>query len=249
MLLAAGKGDRIAEASGGRPKVLMEIGGKSLLEHNICLLRKHSVKKIVINTHYQAEMIRKFLSERIENEVEILISHEPFLLGTAGGVKKALPHLGKEPFFVIYGDNYSDFDLTALMRTHENRKPEITLGVFYPDKVMHTGVLAGHVKVNAEGEIIDFVEMRGSQDVPEGFAVNAGVMMLNAEVLDMVPNNKSWDFSRDVFPTLLDREKTIWSDSHVSYVLASDTPEAYRKTCAAAEKIKSRNLRWEDNHE
>lgn len=102
MVLAAGRGTRLAEASDGLPKPLVEVAGKPLIEHALEALAAVGVERIVVNTHHMAERIERHLNAR--TGPEILISREDSLLNTGGGTLKALPKLGRAPFFVLNAD-------------------------------------------------------------------------------------------------------------------------------------------------
>ena len=101
MVLAAGLGTRMRPLSDAMPKPLLEIEGRSLLDHAIDRLALVGIETIVVNTHYKAEMIAAHLAGRQRPRIEI--SHEEELLDTGGGVLRALPRLG-DSFFVINSD-------------------------------------------------------------------------------------------------------------------------------------------------
>jgi len=101
MVLAAGLGTRMRPLTDTVPKPLIELGGRTLLDHAIDRLESVGVERIVVNTHYKAEMITGHLSRRDHPRLEI--SHEDELLETGGGVLRALPRLG-EVFFVVNSD-------------------------------------------------------------------------------------------------------------------------------------------------
>jgi N-acetyl-alpha-D-muramate 1-phosphate uridylyltransferase len=101
MILAAGFGTRMRPITDHMPKPLVPLAGRPLLDHAIGRLVAAGVKRVVVNTHYKAEMIAAHLKER--RDVAIELSHETELLDTGGGVKKALPLLG-EAFFILNAD-------------------------------------------------------------------------------------------------------------------------------------------------
>lgn len=104
MIMAAGLGTRMRPLSDARPKPLVEVRGKALIDHAIDRLKDAGVEMIVVNLHYKAEMIRAHLSAR--KDVEILYSDESEgLLGTGGGVVKALDLFHGEPFFIHNSDS------------------------------------------------------------------------------------------------------------------------------------------------
>lgn len=102
MILAAGFGKRMLPLTERMPKPLIPVAGKSMLERTLEHVQRAGIKEIVVNSHHFAEQIH----ERVSNICpEALISHEEEILETGGGIKKALPLLGNEPFFTLNGDS------------------------------------------------------------------------------------------------------------------------------------------------
>jgi MurNAc alpha-1-phosphate uridylyltransferase len=101
MVLAAGRGTRLRPVTDMIPKPLVEINGRSLLDHAIDRLLLAGVERVVVNVHYKAAMVAAQLARRDNPRIEI--SHEPELLDTGGGVARALPLLD-EVFFVVNSD-------------------------------------------------------------------------------------------------------------------------------------------------
>jgi N-acetyl-alpha-D-muramate 1-phosphate uridylyltransferase len=103
MIMAAGLGTRMRPLTLDRPKPLVEVAGKALIDHAIDRLKAAGVTSFVVNLHYKAEMLKEHLSHR--RDVEILYSDETEgLLGTGGGIVKALEYFDGEPFFVHNSD-------------------------------------------------------------------------------------------------------------------------------------------------
>jgi len=104
MILAAGLGTRMRPLTDDRPKPLIEVRGKTLIDHAIDRLVAAGVKLIVVNVHYRADMIRAHLAKR--KDVEIVISEEKNeLLNTGGGIFNVLSHFENEPFFIHNSDS------------------------------------------------------------------------------------------------------------------------------------------------
>lgn len=104
MIMGAGLGTRMRPLTDDRPKPLVTVGGKTLIDHSIDRLAAAGVTRVVVNLHYKAEMLRAHLAAR--RDVEIIFSDESGkLLDTGGGVVKAMPHFGDAPFFVINSDS------------------------------------------------------------------------------------------------------------------------------------------------
>ncbi len=129
MILAAGMGKRMGELTQEIPKPMLIVEGISLIERALLYLKRNNINKVVINTHYKAEIFEEFvMSLPIAAELEIFFSREEILLGTGGGIKHALPLLGKEPFFVINSDAVfidSKDKLTSFMQLQENWQSKI----------------------------------------------------------------------------------------------------------------------------
>ena len=103
MVLAAGLGTRMRPYNGHIPKPLVEIGGKSLSDNSLDRLADAGVERVVVNVHHLADVLERHLAPR--QRPQIVISDERgALLGTGGGITKALPQLGAAPFFLVNSD-------------------------------------------------------------------------------------------------------------------------------------------------
>ncbi len=115
MILAAGRGERMGSLTDGKPKPLLEAGGKSLIEYQIEALAKAGFQQLVINHAHLGEQIEAALGDGAKFGVEIQYSPEPEgALETGGGIQHALPLLGDKPFVVTNGDIWTDFPLSTL---------------------------------------------------------------------------------------------------------------------------------------
>jgi MurNAc alpha-1-phosphate uridylyltransferase len=104
MVMAAGKGLRMRPLTNDRPKPLVTVAGKTLIDHTLDRLVAAEVELAVINLHYKGEMLREHLAKRHDIEIRFS-SEEDTLLDTGGGVVKALPHFKGEPFFILNSDS------------------------------------------------------------------------------------------------------------------------------------------------
>jgi MurNAc alpha-1-phosphate uridylyltransferase len=115
MILAAGRGERLRPLTDSTPKPMLQVAGKPLLEHHLARLAAAGITDIVINTSWLAEQIEEYFSD-CETRLGVTISwsREVTALETGGGIARALPLLGDEPFMLINGDVWSDYPLVEL---------------------------------------------------------------------------------------------------------------------------------------
>ena len=120
MILAAGFGKRLGELTKSKPKPLLEVKGKPLIDYHIEKLISSGFRTIAINTHYLGAQISDHVIHNFGQKVDIHISHEKKLLGTGGGIKKAISDFGDEDIVVINSDIYSDLDYTCFSNFSAN---------------------------------------------------------------------------------------------------------------------------------
>lgn len=222
VVLSAGKGTRLYPLTETVPKPMLPVRGKPVLEHNIELLKRHGVDEICINLHHKPEVIRDYFGNGEKWGVRIHYSFEPELLGTAGAVKGFETILGKSPFFVIYGDNFTDYDLSKMQRFHEEKKGVATIAVFEKEDVRSSGVLW----IDKDGKVMKFIE-KPKDLVVDSKLVNAGIYILDAEVFSWIPRGKFSDFGLDVFPALLQAQKALYAIPMKGILEGIDTVALY----------------------
>lgn len=110
MILAAGFGKRLGHLTQSTPKPLIKVKGQPLIKYHISKLLAADYSQIVINTHYLSDEIINYVKDEFDNDTRIIFSIEKEILGTGGGIKKALHHFGNDDFLVLNSDIYSDLD-------------------------------------------------------------------------------------------------------------------------------------------
>jgi mannose-1-phosphate guanylyltransferase len=135
MILAAGLGTRLRPLTDTRPKALVEIGGRTLLEITLSRLRSFGVQEIIINVHHFGEMIADYLYANANFGMHIEISREDVLLDTGGGLKKAGWFFADmdEPFVLHNVDVLSNIDLDRITQAHVRNGALATLAVKHRD--------------------------------------------------------------------------------------------------------------------
>lgn len=243
VILAGGKGTRLAEQTKSIPKPLVEVGNIPILAHIINHLVSYGVEHIVIAGGYKVDLIREyFMSDRYKYRGSVTIgsdghfhSHEPFLprglktltvadtglsTGTAQRIKKAAEYFTEEnvPFYMTYGDSVSNVNLDDVMETHFKAGTKLTLtGVQYQERF---GVLSIDKESN---QVTKFAEK--SMSVNE--LINGGFMILNPSVLESIGEGDN-DFSKDTMPRL-QAEGQITAHVHLGFWAAMDTQRDYEE--------------------
>jgi mannose-1-phosphate guanylyltransferase len=135
MILAAGLGTRLRPLTDNRPKALVEIAGRTLLEITLSRLRTFGVREVIINVHHFASMILEYLKTNADFGMRIEISREEALLDTGGGLKRAAyffledPNRSEEPFILHNVDVISTIDLRRMVQFHAENRALATLAV------------------------------------------------------------------------------------------------------------------------
>ena len=120
MILAAGKGERMRPLTDQIPKPLLEVAGKPLIAWHLEKLAKANFEDVIINHAYLGKMIEAYVGDGSRWNLKIAYSREGSPLETAGGIKKALPLIGDQPFLVINADIYTDFNFATIKNRNLN---------------------------------------------------------------------------------------------------------------------------------
>jgi NDP-sugar pyrophosphorylase family protein len=186
MVLAAGLGTRLRPFTDDRPKALVTLGGKTLLEIALLTLRSLGVDEVIVNVHHFAEMVCDYLDENGNFGMHVEISHEVELLDTGGGLKKAawffLEDGGNEPFILHNVDVLSTIDLSRMVRRHAEQDALATLAVQERDTSRYllfdeSGQLCGR-RIGRDG--LDEMARPAAQILPLAFA---GIHVISPRLL------------------------------------------------------------------
>jgi mannose-1-phosphate guanylyltransferase len=198
MILAAGRGTRLGGFTVERPKPMLELGGRPLLEYNVRLLAAAGVEHAAINLHHRPDVIRDYFGDGVAFGLSLTYSEEPDLLGTAGGVKKLQWFFGNEPFWILYGDNLTSCSFARLAEMHQDRGGVGTIALFRKDDVSpHSAV-----ELEPDGRITRFVE-KPRPGQTDSHWISAGLAIMEPGVFDFIPGDRPSDFGFDVFPAML----------------------------------------------
>ena len=224
MVLAAGEGRRLRPLTDRQPKPMLPLGGKPLLEHNLRLLAHYGIREVAINLHFHPEAVEEYFGDGSRCGVEITYSREPELLGTAGAVKK-MESFFSEPFLVLYGDNFTDCNLDRLIHFHQEKSGLCTIAAFHRESVAASGIIA----LDATSRVTRFLEKPAPDQVFSNW-VNAGILVVEPAVLDLIPTGIARDFGRDVLPALLRAGHPIYGYPMTENLLWIDSLEDYQRS-------------------
>ncbi|HZQ97977.1 MAG TPA: mannose-1-phosphate guanyltransferase [Chloroflexota bacterium] len=205
VVMAGGEGSRLRPLTINRPKPMVPIVNKPVMEHVLDLLRRHGITDVVVTVQYLASVIQDYFGDGSHLGMNISYSVEETPLGTAGSVKLAEELLRDDTFLVISGDALTDFDLTRIVENHKANKAKATLTLYHVPNPLEYGV----VIVDDEGRIRQFLEKPGWGEVFSD-TVNTGIYVLEPSIFDYYPAGKPVDFSQDVFPQLLARGDALY---------------------------------------
>ena len=199
ILLAAGLGTRLRPLTDNLPKCMVPVAGKPVLERNVAWLRDQGIVDIVVNLHYFAASVTDYFGDGADFGVRIAYSHEAELMGTAGAVWTARQFFDdEERFLVVYADNLIRCDIARLHAQHLSQQAALTMALFWREDVSASGV------VNlAEDERIVFFQEKPAPGTASSHWVNAGFLLCEAGVLDLIPAGRYSDFGHDVLPAML----------------------------------------------
>jgi mannose-1-phosphate guanylyltransferase len=224
MVLAAGRGTRLAPLTGEVPKPMAWVANTSIIQHIFHLLVTHNISEVYVNVHYLADaFLEAYGEERRINGTTVRLSPEEKLRGTAGGVKR-LERCFDETFVVVSGDALTDVDMKDLVGFHKKKGALATIAL---KRVSDTSEF-GMVEVDEEGDILSFQEKPDLKEAISNLA-NTGIYVLEPRALSFIPENTFFDFARDVFPRFLEAGERFVGYQGDFYWSDIGTLEAYRQ--------------------
>ena len=204
VVMAGGEGTRLRPLTSNQPKPMVPIVGKPCMEHIVELLRGHGFDEVIVTVAFLPQAIRSYFGDGESLGVNIEYSVEETPAGTAGSVGLASDKLD-ETFLVISGDALCDFDLTRLVEFHKERGAAVTIGLKSVENPLEFGI----VVTDDDGRVERFLEKPSWGQVFSD-TINTGVYVLEPEVLQHVPTDRPYDFSKELFPLLLEMGRPLY---------------------------------------
>jgi mannose-1-phosphate guanylyltransferase len=219
-ILAGGLGTRLREIVGDCPKPMAPIFDKPFLAYIIELLREQSFNHFVLCISHKADQFQEHFGtgERYGVTIDYVVESVP--LGTGGALRNAQDFIDSS-FLLLNGDTYLNADFNALVACHQHRRDTVigTIGVQAADDTVGRGV----VTIDSNGLVQSFQE---KVEVAPGW-INAGVYVLQPEILDFIPAQSKLSIERDVFPAILDHQRQLQSFETTGFFVDIGTPQGY----------------------
>ena len=197
VILAGGEGTRLRPLTEKMPKPMIPVAGRPCVEYSIMSLVRGGFRDMVITTGYLSDKLIRNIGHGKDVGARVLYSFESEPAGTAGAVKMICPFL-ESPFVVLHGDTLTSIDIRAIYDDHVKSKAVVTMAVTEVDDPSEFGV----VEIDGDGFIKSFQE-KPSREEARSNLINAGIYVINKEIMDAVPEYTKYDFAKQLFPMLL----------------------------------------------
>jgi bifunctional UDP-N-acetylglucosamine pyrophosphorylase/glucosamine-1-phosphate N-acetyltransferase len=208
VILAAGEGTRLQPITSTRPKHLIKVGGKPILEHCLDALRASGMEEAVVVVHYMAEAIRKYFDDGTGLGLKIDYVEQPSMLGTGNAVGVAEPFV-KDEFLLVYGDLlFTAEAVKSVIAMHQKERPTATMAVVPVERPESYGI----VELENEKQVKRIVEKPKQGEAPSNLA-NAGIYVFSKEIFQKIKETSAsargeWEIT-DAISLLLNEKKTL----------------------------------------
>lgn len=230
VILAGGKGTRLAPYTMVFPKPLMPIGDMPILEIVIRQLKKHGFTKIVLAVGHLAGLIEAYFGDGSKWDVDITYSREDEPLGTAGPI--ALLNNLDENFLVMNGDLLTNIDYSDLMLNHVEKGALSTVSIYTKEVPINLGVL----ELNKDGKIVNYIEKPTLK-----YKVSMGIYAFNKNILNYIDRGRYLDLP-DLIKTLIQKDENVSGYMFEGYWMDIGRHEDYSKVLEEFESMKDELL-------
>ena len=221
VILAGGEGTRLWPLTCNHAKAMVPIVNRPLLEHTLDYLKEFGVGEAVLALRHFPDPIRNHFGDGSAFGIKVCYSLEANLLGTAGAVRNAEQFIDRT-FFVFNGDFITDLDLNQMLRFHKEKGAVVTIGIVPVENPSTYGV----VELDNECRVKAFIEKPDWDSVTSNL-INAGIYVIEPEVLKLIPPGEHYTFERDVFPSLISKGRPVYGFTSRAYWIDVGAPERY----------------------
>jgi mannose-1-phosphate guanylyltransferase/phosphomannomutase len=199
VIMAGGFGTRLKPLTINRPKPMVPVANRPIMEHIVTLLKRHGITDLVAILYFQPEHITSYFGDGSAFGVNMKYVTADADYGTAGAVRNAGDLILDDRVIVISGDVLTDFDLSAAIRFHEEHGAEATIALTSVENPLAFGIV---IVDEQTGRIERFLEKPTWGEVFSD-TINTGIYILEPSALQRVPPRTNTDFSKDLFPQML----------------------------------------------
>jgi mannose-1-phosphate guanylyltransferase/phosphomannomutase len=221
VIMAGGAGTRLRPLTSNQPKPMVPLANRPLMEHIVLLCKRHGFDDLVVTVQFLASLVRQYFGNGEDFGVQLTYATEETPLGTAGSVKNAESALA-EPFVVVSGDALTDIDLAKVAKFHESKGALVTVVLSRQPNPLEYGI----VIADEEGRIERFLEKPGWGQVFSD-TVNTGIYVLDPDVFNYIPEDTPFDFSKELFPLLMEKGAPMFGCVADGYWTDVGTIDAY----------------------
>jgi mannose-1-phosphate guanylyltransferase/phosphomannomutase len=223
VVMAGGFGTRIQPLTNSRPKPMLPILNKPMMEHTMMTLKDLGITEFIVLLYFKPEIIKDYFKDGSDFGINITYVIPDDDYGTAGAVKLAQEYIGDDNFIIISGDLVTDFDFQKIFDYHAEKKSKLTITLTSVENPLEFGI----VIANDEGKIEKFLEKPSWGEVFSD-TINTGIYVIEPEILEYIPRNENYDFSKDLFPNLMREGVDIMAGHAEGYWRDVGNPESYR---------------------
>lgn len=198
-IMCGGEGTRLRPLTFERPKPCIPIVNTPSIRHLVGHLSNLGFTDVVITIGYKGDDIERALGDGSLMGVNITYVREETKLGTAGSVKNAEKYLNDSPFLVVGGDHVTDIDLLEFYRDHIKGDSMVSIGLISIDNPCEYGI----AEIDVNYHIMRFYEKPSPGEIFSNLA-STGIYVCDPSIFDHIPENRKYDFAKDLFPKLMD---------------------------------------------
>lgn len=223
VILLGGFGTRLRPFTLTTPKSFLPVANVPMIHYQLSLLARYGIDSVILSVGQHCKNYKSRLDIAKDLGIKISICCESKPLGTAGGIKNASNLLKEnEPFFVFNGDIIADFNLEKMLSFHKRCGADVSIGVVEVENPKDFGVIV----VDEKNKIMQFIE---KPQQPVSNLINAGVYIINPEILDEIPSGREVSIEKETFPHLINSGKKLFAYLHKGYWIDIGTVEKYKK--------------------
>ncbi len=224
VILVGGQGTRLRPLTLDIPKPMLPMVNVPFFEHTLRHLASFGINEIILSSGYLGKQFENYFQDGKKFGVNLTHIIEEKPLGTCGAVKNVQNLLEDEPTVVLNGDILSNINISQLLDFHKTKKAKVTLTLYSVEDPTAFGL----VSLNGDGKVSEFLEKPSFDQITTHW-INAGIYIIEPEVLNYAPAGQNYSFERGLFPTLLKKNEPICGFPFNDYWKDIGNPSNYLK--------------------